>query len=79
MNSDRSNVVKLELVSIGEGARLDSDEILESAKGQSLARFVVVGDLPDGSLWVSGSANAGESLILLERAKHHIVFGDGDE
>lgn len=79
MTSDRSNVVKLELVSIGEGVRLDSDEILEAAKAQPLARLVVIGDLPDGSLWVSGSANAGESLILIERAKHHIVFGDGDE
>ena len=30
---------------------------------------------PDGEIWISGSANAGETLILMERAKRQIVFG----
>jgi len=29
----------------------------------------------DGDLYVAGTANAGESLILIEQAKHLIAFG----
>lgn len=71
-----SNVTKLELVEVGEGFRFDPDDLLEKAKGQAFEKVVILGALPGGELWVSGSANAGESLILIEKAKHHIVFGD---
>lgn len=69
------NVVKLQLVEVGEDYRFEADHILEAAKGSEFSRVAVVGELPDGSLWISGSANAGETLILLERAKHKIVHG----
>lgn len=71
-----SNVAKLELLEVGEGFRFDPDEILETAKGQGFQTIAILGQLDDGTTWVSGSANAGETLVLIERAKHQIVFGE---
>lgn len=74
------NVVELKLVQVGEDVRLDADKILEAAKGQGFHRLAILGDLEDGSTYVAGTANAGETLILIERAKHVICFGnDGCE
>jgi hypothetical protein len=70
-----ADVVKLELVTVGEGFRFDPDELLEAAKGQGFTRLAILGQNPDGSLWVSGSANAGETVILIELAKHQIIMG----
>lgn len=70
------NVTRFEPHVVGEGYRFDADDILEGAKGQGLTIVSVIAEDQNGELWVSGSANAGETLILLERAKHHIVFGD---
>lgn len=69
------NVTKLELVEVGEGYRFDPDFLLEAAKGQNFTRLTILGQNPDGTLWVSGSANAGETLILIELAKHQIIHG----
>ncbi len=71
-----SEVVKLQQVEVGEGFRFDADAILEAAKGKGFTTVAVLGQLEDGSFWVSGSANAGETLILMERAKRQICFGD---
>lgn len=71
-------VTKLELVSVGEDFRFDPDEILEAAKGKGFSELVIIGTLPDGELWVSGSANGGETMILMEHAKRHICFGHED-
>jgi len=71
-----SNVVKLEPVEVGENFRFDPDEILEAAKGQGFQTVAILGQLEDGTIWVSGSANAGEVLVLMERAKRQIVFGE---
>ena len=71
-----SEVVKLQPVEVGEGFRFDPDAILEAAKGKGFTTVVVLGQLEDGSFWVSGSANAGETLILMERAKRQICFGE---
>jgi len=74
-----SNVVDLKLVEVGENARLDPDKILEAAKGKMFGRLAIIGDLEDGSTYVAGTANAGETLVLMERAKHVICFGkEGD-
>lgn len=67
------NVVKLQLVDVGEGYRFEADHILEAAKGHDLTSVAVVGTLPDGSLWLSGSAGAPETLMLLERAKAKLI------
>ena len=64
-----SNVVELVPDSVGEGYRFDPDQILEEAKGRGFTNILVIGDLEDGTLW------AGEALVLMEKAKHQIVFG----
>ncbi len=67
-------VVKFNPVVVGDGFRFDPDQILEAAKGKGFVNLVIVGELPDGGdLWVSGMANAGESLIMIERAKLQII------
>lgn len=68
-------VTKLELVEVGEGFRFDPDELLEAAKGQNFARLAILAEREDGTLWVSGTANAGETIILIELAKHQIIHG----
>jgi hypothetical protein len=68
-------VTKLEVVSVGDGFRFDPDDLLEAAKGQGFTKLAIIGENPDGTLWVSGSANAGETIILIELAKHQIIHG----
>lgn len=74
-----TNVVKFSPVVVGDGYRFDADELLEAAKGQQFTTLAILGELPDGAFWVSGTANAGETLILMERAKQQIVFGEDGE
>jgi hypothetical protein len=71
-----AKVVKFEPVVVGEGFRFDADEILDAAKGQEFTILAILGELEDGTIWVSGTANAGETMVLMERAKRQIVFGD---
>lgn len=68
-------VVKLQPVEVGDGYRLNPDEVLEAAKGQPFVTLAIIGMLEDGSLWVSGNANEGQVLILLKQAEHFICFG----
>lgn len=74
--NDATNVVKFDPVVVGEGYRFDPDKILEAAKGQGFSMICILGELEDGTHWVSGSANAGEILVLMEKAKRLIVFGE---
>lgn len=68
-------VHKLELVTVGEDFRFDPNAILDAAKGQGLLNVVIVGELPDGDLWVSSASGAGVAMILMERAKLQIIQG----
>ena len=70
------NVVRLHPVEIGAGFRFDTDEMLQNTIGTPFERLVIIGELENGEFYIAGSANAGETMILLERAKHSIVFGD---
>ncbi len=70
-------IIKFHPVEIGDGYRFDPDEVLESAKGQAFDLLVIIGVNAEG-MQTYGNANAGESLILMERAKHYVVFGDED-
>lgn len=77
MSDERPKVEHLQLVSVGEGFRFDADQLLEAAKGQRFGTLVIIGEIEgEDGLWISGSANAGESLILLERAKLQIIHPD---
>lgn len=69
-------VVKFEPVTVGENFRFDGDEILEAAKGNNFETLVILGVCEDGSLYIASTANAGEALILMEQAKHQIIFGE---
>ncbi|MCA0341121.1 MAG: phosphoribosylformylglycinamidine synthase [Proteobacteria bacterium] len=73
-----AEIVKLQPASVGEGFRFDPDGLLEAAKGNGFDTLVILGELPDGSTWISGTANAGETLILMERAKHDLIFGSDE-
>lgn len=70
-----AKVLKFDPVVVGDNYRFDPDEILDGAKGQGFSTVAILAEMEDGSIWVSGSANAGEVLVLMERAKRHIVFG----
>lgn len=70
------NVVEFHPQLVGDGYRFDPDAILEAAKGQGFVSVAILAELPDGSLWVSSASNAGETLVLMERAKRQIVFGE---
>jgi hypothetical protein len=69
-------VVNFSPVEVGSNYRFEPDDLLEAAKGIGFTTLVILGELEDGSQWVSGSANAGETLIMIERAKHTLIFGD---
>jgi len=47
---------------------------LENAKGQPFSCLAIIGMLEDGTHWITGNANAGEILVMMERAKHHLVI-----
>ena len=49
------SIHKLELIEVGENFRFDPDDLLEAAKGQEFTRLAILGQKPDGELWVSGS------------------------
>lgn len=69
-----ATVTKLEPVEVGDGFRFDPDALLEAAKGHGFTNLVIIGEHPEGGrLWVSGLANAGESIIMIELAKLQII------
>jgi hypothetical protein len=70
------NVVRLHPGEVGPGHRLNTDEMLQNTIGMAFTRMAIIGELEGGELHIAGSANAGETLILMELAKRHIVFGD---
>jgi hypothetical protein len=71
-------VVTLVPKEMGADFRLDTDAALERMKGKTFSRLLVIGDFEDGSMEIESNCNSGEALFLIERAKHHIVFGDGE-
>lgn len=73
-----SKILKFEPVEVGSDFRFDADETLEYAKGQPFTCLAIIGQLEDGSQWITGNANAGEILVMMERAKHHLIFGNDD-
>lgn len=71
-----SNVLKFQPTVVGEGYRFDAAEILETAKEKQFRTLAILGETEDGELYVAGSANAGETMVLMEKAKRLIVFGE---
>lgn len=71
-------IVHLVPKELGDAFRLDSDAALESMKGKDISRLLIIADFEDGAMEIECNCNSGEALFLIERARHHIVFG-GDE
>lgn len=70
-----AEIVKLELVEVGENFRFEPDYILDAAKGQKFTTLAVLAQNEDGTLWVSSTANLGETVILIEKSKHQLLHG----
>ncbi len=71
----KANIIPFEPVVVGDGYRFDPDQILEDAKGMNFTTLAIIGETEDG-IYISGNANGGETLVLMERAKRKIVFGE---
>lgn len=72
-----TNVIQLapHLDTVGENYKFDVNEVLEAAKDK-LEVVTIIGETEDGELYLASSSNAGVTMIMLERAKHLIVFGE---
>jgi hypothetical protein len=72
--SGSDNIIPFKPELVGEAFRFDCDALLDAAKGRGFDRLVIIADYADGpGIWVSGSANAGESVMLIEAAKHRLL------
>lgn len=69
------NVVKLEVVEVGENHRFEAAQLFDAAKTYDFERMAIIGRLENGEIYVAGTANAGETMVLLKQAEHYIVFG----
>lgn len=68
------NVVKLQLIEVGENHRFEAREILDGARDIDFEHMAIIGRTEGGELYVAGTANAGETMILFEHAKHLVAF-----
>lgn len=71
-----ANVVEFKPEAVGETYRFDADEILDAAKGEPFTTLVILGEMENGERYIAGNANAGETLIMMERAKLDLIQGD---
>lgn len=65
-------VVKLEVVGVGDGAKIDCNGVLEAAVGK-LRSVAIVGIEEDGSLYLAASDGAAESHFLFARAADFLI------
>ena len=64
---------------VGDGAVLDPDKVLENNKGD-FAEVVVIGRGRDGKIQFAGSHGRLESLWLVRKGEAMLLsYGDGDE
>ncbi len=67
------SVVKLDIVK----NQFDADAMLEEAKDAGFATtLAIVGYLKDHRVCIMTNANKGEAVLLLEQAKHTLLFDD---
>lgn len=67
-----AEIIQLDTGIVGDGIKIDADQILEANKGE-FVRLALVGEREDGSLAVAGTDSAAESLLLLNWGAHFIV------
>lgn len=68
-----AEILRLVPETVGEDYRFETKEILEAAKDAPFRTIAIIGQMDDKSLWVSSSANAGETMILIEKAKQYLL------
>lgn len=69
-----AKVLKFEPSVIEGGVTVD--ENLDEAKTWGLATVLIIGETDAGEMYIGGSHNSGTAMILMERAKHALVFGN---
>lgn len=67
-----AEIVELRPGLVGEGARIEPDDVLDGAKDK-LAIAVVVGLDRDGELFLASSDGAERAYFLMERAKFWLL------
>jgi hypothetical protein len=67
-------VIQLVPNEISASFRFDPEVCLENMKGTAPISLLIIAQGEDGSLKIDGNCNAGEALVLMELAKHDIVF-----
>lgn len=70
-----ADVVKLEVVSIGDGFHVDADDLLDKAKGLLLSA-IIIGRDKEGDLFMSMTDGGPQSLWLLEHARRQLLSDD---
>lgn len=73
-----ADIVKLEPTEVGEDYRSNPEELLKKAiehcRECGVSSLVIIGEDPDDDdPWVMSIANAGQTLILMERAKLELI------
>lgn len=66
------NIIKLVPDLVGEGYKIDCDQILDEAKGK-LSECIVIGIDEDGDIYVAASHNSGSANMLLDCGKRFLV------
>ena len=72
-----AKIVQLVPNEVSADFRFDVDTTLEKMKGKAITSLLIIAETEDG-LEIEGNCNAGEALVLMERARHDIVFGDDE-
>ena len=70
--TDDSNVIGFRPQIVGDGIKVDVDQILEANKG-AFIRLVMVGERADGEIAVAGSDSLTESMMLLILGQNYII------
>lgn len=74
--TDTTNIYTFRPTLVGDDYRIDPEQVIEGAKGCGYTDVLVIGRLDTGEIVASSSAGRGEALLLMEKAKRIIVFGD---
>lgn len=73
-----AEILKFEPTIVGGGATISPDEVMDAAKEIGLTTLVLTGETADGNIYIAGTISAGDAVMLLEKAKHGIIFGDDE-
>jgi hypothetical protein len=71
-----AEIINIRTGLVGDGRKLSPASVLDAARAADLSTVVVIGYEQDGSLYAASTDGTGDCLLLIERAKQLIVFGD---